>query len=118
MSESDKRKSARKPVHLTTYIRKELPAGGYSLMQFLSKDLSEGGVFISADDLSLFDLGEELTIIVDQQRKRFFEGQARVVRSARVFESSEEITDSGFGLMFIGNDSSFTDMIKQQLTTT
>ena len=115
MSEADKRGSARKPVRLTTYVRKELPAGGYSLMQFVSRDLSEGGIFISTDDLSLFDLGEETSVIVDEERIRLFEGQARVVRSVRTFESAEVITESGFGLMFIGTSPGFSRMVAERL---
>jgi len=115
MALRNKRGSSRKPVHLTTYIRKELPAGGYSLMQFVSRDLSEGGVFISTDDLSLFDLGEELSVIVDRGSKRLFEGQAKVVRSSRTFGSEEAVTESGFGLMFTGDNSTFLDMVKTQL---
>ena len=115
MAEENKRGSSRRPVRITTYIRKELPAGGYSLTQFVSRDLSEGGVFISTDDLSLFDLGEEISVIVDREKERLFEGRARVVRSARFFGSEDAITESGFGLMFIGEDSDFLDMVKQQL---
>jgi hypothetical protein len=115
MAEDDKRKSKRKPIFLTTYIRKELPGGGYSLMQFMSRDLSEGGIYISADDLSLFDLGEELSIIVDRDRERLFEGKAKVVRSARVFESEDNITESGYGLMFSGVGGDFTDMVKKKI---
>ncbi|MBN1685219.1 MAG: PilZ domain-containing protein [Spirochaetales bacterium] len=115
MADANKRGSARKPVRLTTYVRKELPAGGYSLMQFVSRDLSEGGIFISTDDLSLFDLGEEISVIVDENRKRLFEGQAIIVRSVRTFESSDVITESGFGLMFTVKDPVFSGMVAEQL---
>ena len=116
MSETDKRKSERRKVHLTTFVRKELPGGGYSLMQFMSRDLSEGGIFVSTDDLSLFDLGEELSVIVDQDRQRLFEGQAKTVRSARIYESSDTLTESGFGLMFTGDSPVFLEMIREQLS--
>ncbi len=115
VADGDKRGSLRKPLRLTTYVRKELPAGGYSLMQFVSRDLSEGGVFISTDDLSLFDLGEELSVIVDRGKKHLYEGNARVVRSARTFGSEEAITESGFGLMFIGDNANLLGMVKKQL---
>jgi hypothetical protein len=115
MSQSNKRQSDRRSVQLTTYVRKELPGGGYTLMQFVSKDLSEGGVFISAEDLSLFDLGERISVMVDRSRERIFEGQAIVVRSARVFESGATIPESGYGLMFSGDDNEFSEMVKDQL---
>ena len=84
-------------------------------MQFVSRDLSEGGVFISSDDLSLFDLGEQLSVMVDRDREWIFEGQAKVVRSARVFESSASISESGYGLMFTGANPVFSEMVKDQL---
>ena len=115
MGENNKRVSDRKTVHLTTYVRKELPGGGYTLMQFVSRNLSVGGIFISADDLSLFDLGEELHILVDRDRERLFEGQARVVRSARIFELEDTVTESGYGLMFTGNNPAFSAMVTEQL---
>lgn len=115
MADKEKRNSGRKKVFLTTYVRKELPGGGYTLMQFMSRDLSEGGIYISADDLSLFDLGEELSIMVDRDRQRLYEGRAKVVRSARVFESEEIVSESGYGLMFTGIDADFSGMVKDQL---
>ena len=116
MGQSNKRQSDRRSVHLTTYVRKELPGGGYTLMQFVSKDLSEGGVFISAEDLSLFDLGERISVMVDRNRERIFEGQAIVVRSARVFESGTTIPESGYGLMFSGSEPEFSEMVRDQLS--
>ena len=112
---AEKRIEVRRKVNITTYIRKELPGGGFTLMQFISRDLSEGGIFISTDDLSLFDLGEELAVIVDRNNERLFEGKVRVVRSARIFESENEITDSGFGLMFLSYDSEFEKVIRERL---
>jgi hypothetical protein len=118
MTDINKRNSIRKTVQLTTYVRKELPAGGYSLTQFVSRDLSEGGVFIGTDDLSLFDVGEEISIMVDQDRARLFEGRARVVRSSRTFGSADTITQSGFGLRFTDTNSDFAKMVKKQLSHT
>ena len=117
MPKKNERSSARRAIRLTTFVRKELPGGGYSVMQFVSRDLSEGGVFISTDDLSLFDLGEELSIIVDQNRKKLFEGKAKTVRSARIYSTADSITESGFGLMFTGESQDFTDMVKDHLAS-
>ena len=113
---AEKRTNSRRKVNITTYIRKELPAGGFALMQFVSRDLSEGGIYISTDDLSLFDLGEELAVIVDRNSERLYEGKVRVVRSARIFETENEVTDSGFGLMFLQQTSEFQSVINERLT--
>lgn len=116
MADVNKRSNTRKTVHLTTYVRKELPGGGHSLTQFVSRDLSEGGIFIGTDDLSLFDVGEEISVIVEQEKVHLFEGKARVVRSTRIFGTVDGLTGSGFGLRFIGGDAGFSEMVKSRLS--
>ena len=108
---AEMRSSNRKKKSITTFIRKEMAGGGHTLMQFISMNLSEGGIFISTEDLSLFDLGEELGVIVRKETDRLYEGRAKVVRSARVFESEEAITESGFGLMFLQQEQEFKKAI-------
>ncbi len=115
MKTDNKRRSERVPATITSYVRKNLPDGGYALMQFVSKDLSEGGIFIVTDDLSIFDLSEEITLIVERDKSRYFEGSAKVVRSARVFDTEGGMTDSGFGLMFLDADEQFREMVAEQI---
>ena len=114
MSESEKRIADRVPVNLTSFVRRTLPEGGTSLMQFVSKDLSVGGIFIVSDDLSILDLGEEVTLLVDQSRNRYYEGQALVVRSAREF-ADDGVTESGFGLMFAEPPDEFRKAIEDEI---
>ena len=116
MADVNKRSNTRKTIHLTTYVRKELPGGGHSLSQFVSRDLSEGGIFIGTDDLALFDIGEEISVIVDQEKEHLYEGKARVIRSTRIFASVDGMTGSGFGLRFIGAGTAFSEMIKKELS--
>ncbi len=124
---SEKRKAVRKPVLITTVIRKTTPAGnaakgagmgtagGYEIMEFRTRDLSTGGIFLSTEDLSVFDLGEEVEILVDDDGTRYYEGKARVVRSARVFSGEGNPVESGFGLMFLSPDSEFNGMLTRKL---
>jgi hypothetical protein len=107
----EKRGSERKRIELTAVVRKPLSHQGYTLMEFSSRDLAAGGIFILAADLSLFDLGEELDILIAGAGRRFYEGKAKVVRSARVFSRREERLESGFGLMFEGCDPDFRRML-------
>ena len=86
-------------------------------MQFMSKDLSEGGIFVVTDDLSLFDLSEEVAIIVEKGRSRYYEGSARVVRSARFFGGEGTLTESGFGLMFIEQDDEFKNAVAEEIAS-
>ena len=84
-------------------------------MQFVSKDLSPSGIFIVTDDLSVLELGDEVTLLVDQSRERYYEGGARVVRSARVFSEDEGVTESGFGLMFTDPPDEFREAIGAEI---
>ena len=111
----DKRKDERKKVGITTIIKKPDTGGGYSIMEFRSIDLSLGGVFISTEDLSIFELGEEVEILVDTNSDKLYEGRARIVRSARIFSEKNEITESGFGLMFREPDKAFKDNLTVKL---
>ena len=113
----DKRRAERKEVALTTLLRKEKPEGGHSVMEFKSGNLSFGGIFVSTEDLSVLDLGEELEILVDADKEKYYEGKARVVRSARVFSNEGTQVDSGFGLMFLDPDESFKTMLEKKLLT-
>ena len=111
----EKRKDLRKRVGITTIVKKPESNGGYTIMEFKSIDLSLGGVFISSEDLSVFELGEEIDILVDTNGDRLYEGRARIVRSARIFSENDEITDSGFGLMFMNPDKAFKEHLAVKL---
>ena len=42
-------------------------------------------------------------------------GQAKVARSARIVSPEGEMTESGYGLMFIAQDEEFREMIRRKL---
>ena len=107
----DNRASNRTKIRLTSYISKDLPSGSSVLMQFISKDLSEGGIFISTEDMSVFDLGEEVKILVDDNGDQLFKGNAKIVRSVRMFSEEGECFDSGYGLKFQDLDDDFKSML-------
>ncbi len=114
----DKRQSERKKIVVTTVVRKQTPSGKYSIMEFQSKDMSLGGIFICSEDLSIFDLGEEVEILVDDNGNKYYEGKARIVRSARILNEEGGQTESGFGLMFLNPDKEFKTMLVQKLEKT
>jgi hypothetical protein len=101
MAQTERRKSERKPLLVTTIVRKSQGTGEYEIMEFRTRDMSSGGIFISTEDLSIFELGDEVEILVDDSGERYYEGKARVVRSARVFTEEGNPVESGFGLMFL-----------------
>jgi len=84
-------------------------------MEFRSGNLSLGGIFISTEDLSIFDLGDEVDILVDADQERYYEGKARIVRSVRVFSDEGEQIESGFGVMFLNPDDAFRKMLEHQI---
>ena len=120
---SERRIADRERVNITTYLRKTMPDGKYALMEFRSINLSPGGIFISTEDLGMLDLDEEVEIMVSasapalsaETDSSFYEGRARVVRSARVFDSAQLLTDSGFGLMFLDSDAAFQAAVEAHL---
>lgn len=111
----EKRISKRKKISLTTIARKQMSDGNYMIMEFLSGDLSSGGIFIIVEDLSLFNLGEEIDIMVELKGDRFYDGKAKVVRSARIFSQEDNQTQSGFGLMFMTPDKEFKEMLLNKI---
>jgi hypothetical protein len=115
---SDKRKTVRKPLLITTIVRRAARGstrGDYEILEFRTRDMSTGGAFISTEDLSIFDLGEEVEILIDDSGTRYYQGKARVVRAARVFTEEGNPLESGFGLMFLAPDEDFTSMLARKL---
>ena len=111
----EKRDNERKKIAVTTIVRKMKPAGGQAIMEFCSRDLSRGGLFISTENLDLFDLGEEIEILVDDEGEKYYEGKAEVVRSARVFGEEGDILECGYGLMFLNPGEDFKEMLLAKL---
>ena len=111
----DRRSSARKKVMITTTVRKRREKEEVEIMEFRSRDLCIGGIFVSTEDLGLFQLGEELEILIDDDGRKYYKGRARVVRSARVLSKQGELADSGFGLMFTSPDPDFIEIVQKKL---
>lgn len=111
----ERRGSERKRVMVTTTVRKGVDNDQVEIMEFRSRDLCIGGIFISTEDLSLFRLGEELEILIDDDGRKYYKGRAKVVRSARRLSAQGELTDSGFGLMFTSPDPDFVDIVQKKL---
>ena len=86
------------------------------LLEFKSGDLSMGGIFIFTEDLSLFDLGEEIDMLVDADGSKYYEGSGSIVRSARAFSPEGDQLLSGFGIMFRSPTDEFKGMLSAQLS--
>ena len=90
----DRRTSPRVPFSISAFVRKMMPDRRYTLLEFRVRDVSIGGMFITSDDLSVFDLKEEIEFSIDDRGRRFYEGKARIVRS-------DVDQGSGFGVQFL-----------------
>jgi hypothetical protein len=112
----ERRRSERKKVMITTTVSKRSAQGGMEIMEFRSRDLCLGGIFISTEDLGLFQLGEELEIMIDDDGRKHYRGKAKVVRSARVLSPRGELADSGYGLMFTSPDPDFLEIVQKKLS--
>ena len=111
----EQRDQRRKRTEIIAFVRRALPDGRSEVSEVRSVDLSEGGVFISVEDLTVFDLGEEVELMVDVGDDRYYDGKARVARSARVLSADASLSESGFGLMFLGANPDFTRAIRSRL---
>lgn len=111
----EKRTSHREQKKIITYIRKNISEEINNLMEFVTSDISAGGVYILCDDLNLFELGEEFNIMVRDDQNEYYEGNAKVVRSARTFSNEKKQNQSGFGLMFLEMNDSFQEMLQRQI---
>lgn len=113
--DEDRRQNERKTVVITTVLRKKKADGSTVLMEFRSRDLSMGGIFISTEDLSIFDLGEDVEILVEVDGEKFYEGKAAIVRSARILSEEGEKMGSGFGVMFLEPTDEFKSAVAARI---
>ncbi|MBN1524631.1 MAG: PilZ domain-containing protein [Spirochaetales bacterium] len=110
---TERRKNKRIKHRVKTIIRKQQADGSLIIMEFLTSNLSAGGVFIVTEDLSLFDISDEVSVLINEKNKQFYEGQMRVVRSARVFGPDNSLAESGYGLMFLDTVGELSELVGQ-----
>lgn len=111
----ERRKYPRKNRRIKTILKKFLPDKKYLITELESKNLSLGGIFVCTEDLNLFDLGEEVEIIVLENGENYYDGKARVVRSAQIYSERDDSIESGFGLMFVEPSKEFLNMLSRTL---
>jgi c-di-GMP-binding flagellar brake protein YcgR len=111
----ERRKHQRFVCGMKVIVTKTLPDWKKFILEFVLSDISAGGVFIPAEDLSLFDLCEELNIVITDAAERFYEGKALVVRSARVFSAERKPAQSGYGLKFVDAPPEFLTRIERRV---
>ena len=118
MHGAERRLSPRRRVELPVYVRKRWPDGRSSVLGFRTADLAVGGLLLVTEDLTLFDVGETIQLMVDDGG-RYRVTDARVVRSARIRRDADRgdgrMARSGFGIRFCAPEASFRDMLRRRL---
>lgn len=108
----EKRQFTRKNKRFVVFARKTFVDGSTKIIQMMTKDLSMGGLFVQTDDLYLFDLGEDVDILIDDDGQRYYEGSSKIVRSARILTKEDENLTSGYGMMFVSPDDDLQEMLQ------
>ena len=114
----ERRGNKRQSLTLNIIAKRLLPTGRYAVMEFISRDISGSGMYIYTEDVSIFDLGEGIDLLLDDNGAKYCEGKAKVVRSAKVFTGEGAPTESGFGLMFLNPDKEFQAILTKKLNGT
>ena len=99
----ERRKHLRDFTPTNIRVKQRFPDGRYKIMTFRNRNISKGGVFIITENLSLFDLGEELEIVIKDGGKNYFVGKAMVIHSEAIFNKDSIKTESGYGVMFLAS---------------
>ncbi|MBN2354202.1 MAG: PilZ domain-containing protein [Spirochaetales bacterium] len=94
------RRAQRKSLRINVTVKKPLRGEDFKLVELKSVNISETGLFLHSDDLSLFGVNEKLELAATYRRTRYDLGAARVVRKQEIHRGEGKPTSSGFGLEF------------------
>jgi len=108
----DKRKSPRKKLIVTVFIKKISKDGSYDLIELKSENISESGIFLRTEDLALFNIDEEVLIEIKYKRSLYNVGNAQVIRKQQAFDKTGKRLSSGFGLAFISGQKAHVKNLK------
>ncbi|MBN1410125.1 MAG: PilZ domain-containing protein [Spirochaetales bacterium] len=82
-------------------VRKKYKRGQYEEIEFRSHDISEGGIFITTDDLSQFKLNEEVQVDITYEGNKYSLGKAKITRKQKRLTEGGIVRESGYGLAFL-----------------
>ena len=94
------RSSQRKPVTAEVSVRKKGRDGKVTILRLLTRDISDGGLFVLSDDLSILELDQEVSLDATVGGKAVALGKAIVMRAQERFDKKGQPAGGGFGLMF------------------
>jgi hypothetical protein len=109
------RRSFRKNLRINVTVKKPLRGDEYKLVELKSVNLSEMGLFLHSDDLSLFGVNEKLELAATYKRERYDLGPARVVRKQEIHRDTGKTASSGFGLEFVDTSAAQKNNLKKLL---
>ena len=101
-SRPELRQMPRKSLRINISVTKRLTGDNVKLVELKSVNLSESGILLASDDLSLFSVDEKLELTAAYKRKKYDLGTAKVVRKQETFVgATKRRVRSGFGLTFV-----------------
>ncbi|MBN1410939.1 MAG: PilZ domain-containing protein [Spirochaetales bacterium] len=109
----EKRKHPRKFTVMPIFITKRISKKIIREMEFRTKNVSMEGAFFTVDDLSLFDMDEEVqvSVLIDGDRKNL--GIAKIIRKQREFNLYGVVQSAGYGIRFLPEKSKQQSRIKK-----
>jgi c-di-GMP-binding flagellar brake protein YcgR len=109
------RRAQRKKVRVSVFIKKRLKGADFNLIELKTVDVSEAGLFLHSDDLSLFAVNEKLALAAQWKGRRLELGAARVARKQEAHRAEGKPSAAGFGLEFTATTAEQKRHIKQLL---
>ena len=90
----------RRAVPTEVSVHKSSRDGGTSVLRLMSQDISDGGIFVLTDDMSILELDQEVSLEAKLHGKPVSLGRAVVMRAQERFDKKGQPTGGGFGLKF------------------
>lgn len=106
-SAMERRKTLRNILHCKALVHKHMPEGSREFEEFEIRDISSGGIYLYTDQDVEFSLGDEVDLVVELDKSKYYNGRGRVVHSQAVFDEQSVITESGIGIRFLSPPNSF-----------
>jgi hypothetical protein len=97
----EKRMYRRKNKKIDACIIRSLPDGQTKKIYLKTHDISLGGVFLSSENLRLFDVEESVHVVLTDADRTVFEGEAKIVWAEALYDSQGSVLKSGYGLKFL-----------------
>jgi hypothetical protein len=105
-SAMERRRTFRNNLDCKAIVQKIFPEGNRKFEEFEIRDISSGGLYLYTDSSVDFNLGDEIDLMVQLGKSRYYNGKGRVVHSQAIFNDQSIIMESGIGIRFLSQPNS------------